>query len=205
MSDTDRPIDLLVASLVAATPADEAETPRPLIDGVAPQEDMDRVGRAVEAMVKMVEPGREVLRTVPGPALGPRRLDRFCDALARFFAFDEAQARRLLSRIDVPEEWMEGPDAGITVLPVQAGPGVQHALASLVRLPAGVGLSAHPHLGREQLFVLEGGFADSEGHVVWPGETLEMAAGTQHSMWGLPGPACVCAALLWVDGGDGRG
>ncbi len=202
MSDSDRPIDLLVASLVAATPAAEGETPRQPIDGV-PVEEVDRVGRAVEAMAKTEEPLGEVLRTVPGPATGPRRLDRFCDALARFFDVEEGQARELLARIDVPEAWMEGPDKGITVLPVEAGPGARQALASLVRLPAGVALSAHPHIGREQLFVLEGGFADSEGHVVWPGETLEMAAGTEHSMWGLPGPACVCAALLWVDGGDG--
>ena len=81
-----------------------------------------------------------------------------------------------------------------------AGPRAQNALASLVRLPPGVTLSEHEHVGREQLLVLEGGFADSAGHVVWPGETLEMAVGTSHSMWGLPGPACVCAALLWMDG-----
>ena len=200
-SDSDRPVDLLVASLVASTSAGEAETPRQSMDAVPPEE-ADRVGRAVEAMAKGAEPGREVVRSVPGPASRSRRLDHFCDALARFFDFDEARARQLLARIDMPEEWMDGPAPGITVLPVETGPGVAQALASLVRLPAGVTLSAHPHLGREQLFVLEGGFADSEGHVVWPGETLEMAAGTAHSMWGLPGPACVCAALVWVEGGD---
>ena len=154
-------------------------------------------------MGRPAEPAGAVVRTVPGSSA--QRLERFCDALARFFDFGEADARRLLARIDSAEEWMEGPDVGITVLPVEAGPRASTALASLVRLPAGVTLSEHPHVGQEQLFVLDGGFADSQGHVVWPGETLEMAAGTAHSMWGLPGPPCVCAALLWLDGGDGEG
>jgi len=163
-SDSDRPVDLLVASLVAST---SAETPRRPSEAV-PQEEADRVGRAVEARAKGAEPGREEVRPGPTPASRPRRLDHFCDALARFFDFDEARARHVLARIDVPEEWMEGPGPGITVLPVETGPGAAQALASLVRLPAGVTLSAHPHVGREQLR----GFADSEGHVVWPGETL---------------------------------
>ncbi len=200
MSDSQRPVDLLVASLLASTPGEDGEAKPQPVDG---QEDLDRVGRAVEAMAKTTEPPKEVLRTVAGT--GPHRLDRFCDALARFFDLGDAEARALLARVDVAEEWMEGPDAGITVLPVAAGPRAATALASLVRLPAGVTLSEHPHVGREQLFVLEGGFADSVGHVVWPGETLEMAAGTVHSMWGLPGPVCVCAALLWLEEADGGG
>ncbi|MGO8970865.1 MAG: cupin domain-containing protein [Myxococcaceae bacterium] len=198
MSDSERPVDLLVASLLASTPGESGEAKPEPVDG-EPPEDVDRVGHALEAMAKTAEPTKQVLRTVSGP----QRLDRFCDALARFFDVGEAAARALLARVDVAEEWMEGPDAGISVLPVEAGPRAQAALASLVRLPAGVTLSEHPHVGREQLFVLEGGFADSVGHVVWPGETLEMAAGTVHSMWGLPGPACVCAALLWLDDGGG--
>ncbi len=199
MSDSKRPIDVLVASLVGSTPGGGGEAEPPSSDA-APQETPGRVEHAVEAMA---EASSAVLRTVPGSS--PHRLERFCDALAKFFDFGEAEARRLLARIDVAEEWMEGPDVGISVLPVDGGSRVQSALASLVRLPAGVTLSEHAHVGREQLFVLDGGFADSVGHVVWPGETLEMAAGTTHSMWGLPGAPCVCAALLFMDGGDGEG
>ena len=206
MSDSDRPIDLFLASLLAAQPADEAEAKEEL-SKVGPEE-LDRVRRAVEAMAKTAgteQTPAEVLRTMRGLLASPRRLDRYADSLSRFFDLGDAEARQLLARIDVPEEWMEGPDAGISVLPVAAGPRARNALASLVRLPPGVTLCEHEHVGREQLLVLEGGFADSAGHVVWPGETLEMAVWTSHSMWGLPGPACVCAALLWMDGGDGAG
>ena len=202
VSDSKRPIDVLVASLVASKEVGAGETEPESAEAVT-QEAPGRVEHAVEAMGKTAEAPGTVLRTVPGTS--PQRLERFCDEVARFFDFGEVQARRLLARIDVPEEWMEGPDVGITILPVDGGPRVQSALASLVRLPAGVTLSEHPHVGREQLFVLDGGFADSLGHVVWPGETLEMAAGTAHSMWGLPGAPCVCAALLWMDGGDDGG
>ena len=201
MSDSDRPIDLFLASLLAAQPADSAEA-KEALRNIAPEE-LDRVRRAIEAMAQTASAQTTpaaMLRTVRGLLASPRRLDGYAGSLARFYDFSEAEARGLLTRIDVAEEWMEGPDVGISVLPVAAGPRVQTALASLVRLPPGVTLSEHEHVGREELLVLEGGFADSLGHVVWPGETLEMAVGTSHSMWGLPGPACVCAALLWMDG-----
>jgi hypothetical protein len=204
VSESDRPIDLFLASLLGAHPANQAEAKEEL-GNVAPEE-LDRVRRAVEAMAETAgspQTPEEVLRTVRGLLSRPRRLEGYTDSLARFFDFGETQARALLARIDVPGEWMEGPDAGISVLPVEAGPRAQNALASLVRLPPGVILSEHEHVGREHLFVLEGGFADSAAHVVWPGETLEMAVGSTHSMWGLPGPPCICAALLWMDGGDG--
>ena len=204
MSDSERPIDLLLASLLSADSAESAEVKKTLGEGVGPEE-LDRVRRAVEAMARTAEamPAPEaVLRAARQALSGPRRLDRFAAALAGFFDTDEAHARAVLARIDVQEEWVEGPDAGTQVLPVEAGPAVRDALASLVRLPEGVTLSDHEHVGRERLFVLEGGFADSEDHVLWPGDTLEMAVGTRHSMWGLPGPPCVCAALLWMGGGD---
>lgn len=207
MSDSKRPINVLLASLLAAPSAEGEKATEESLEGVGPEE-LDRVRRAVEAMAKTAGAAKtppEVLRTVRGTLSGPRRLDRYTNSLARFFDLSEAQARDLLARIDVPAEWMEGPDTDISVLPVEACPAAQTALASLVRLPPGVTLSEHEHVGKEQLLVLEGGFADSLGHVVWPGETLEMAAGTSHAMWGLPGPACVCAALSWVDGGDGGG
>jgi putative transcriptional regulator len=206
VSDAERPIDVFLASLLAAHSPEEAQAKEEL-SKVAPEE-LDRVRRAVEAMAQTAgtkQTAAEVLRTVRGLLSKPRRLDHYADSLSHFFDFGEAEARALLARIDVSEEWMEGPDVGISVLPVAAGPRAQSALASLVRLPPGVTLSEHEHVGREQLLVLEGGFADSAGHVVWPGETLEMRAGTRHSMWGLPGPACVCAALLWMDGEDGGG
>jgi hypothetical protein len=205
VSDSERPIDLLLASLLAAKPADSEEAKKVLGEDVGPEES-DRVRRAVAAMAKTAaaaDAPSELLRPLRGMLEGPGRLARFGEALARFFDFSEAEASKLLARIDVAEEWMEGPDVGISVLPVETGPGASNALASLVRLPPGVTLGEHEHVGREQLLVLEGGFADSLGHVVWPGEKLEMAVGSSHSMWGLPGPACVCAALLWVDGGDG--
>jgi hypothetical protein len=206
VSEPENPIDLLLASLLAAQSSEGADAKEGPLEGVGPEE-LDRVRRAVEAMstAGAAQSPAEVLRTVRGMLSGPRRLDGYATSLARFFDIAEAAARQLLARIDVAEEWMEGPDAGISVLPVEAGPAAQSALASLVRLPPGVTLSEHEHVGKEQLFVLEGGFADSAGHVVWPGERLEMGAGTRHSMWGLPGPPCVCGALLWVDGGDGGG
>jgi putative transcriptional regulator len=203
VTDSERPVDLLVASLLATKPTDGEAKETKAEEGV-PDEKASTVQRTVDVTARPAVP-LQTPRATRVPLLGPRRLDGLSGALARFFDFGEEAARGLLARIDTQEEWMEGPDAGISVLPVEAGPAASTALASLVRLPPGVTLSEHGHVGREQLLVLEGGFADSAGHVVWPGETLQMAAGTSHSMWGLPGPACICAALLFMDGGDGGG
>jgi putative transcriptional regulator len=207
VSDSERPIDVLLASLLSAKSAESAEVKEVLGEDVA-KEELDRVQRAIAAMARTAEaaePPADGLLAARGMLVGPRRLDRFAETLGRFFDFGETEAAQLLARIDAKEEWMEGPDAGISILPVQAGPGAASALASLVQLPPGVTLGEHAHVGRELLLVLEGGLADSQGHVVWPGETLEMAAGTSHSMWGLPGPVCICAALLFMDSGDGAG
>ena len=89
MSDSKRPIDVLVASLVGSTPEGGGEAEPPSADA-APQETPGRVEHAVEAMA---EASSAVLRTVPGSS--PHRLERFCDALAKFFDFGEAEARRL--------------------------------------------------------------------------------------------------------------
>jgi hypothetical protein len=201
---TGGPIDRLLASLLGPGEPSDGEARELPSDAVTP-EDPERVPHAVAAMARAatpVETPATILPPLRERASGPRRLDRFVAAVGHFFDLGDGDARALLHRIDLAEEWMEGPDVGITVMPVMAGERVNSALASLVRLPPGVTLSAHQHIGRELLLVLEGGFADSAGHVVWPGETLEMPAGSEHAMWGLPGPPCVCAALLWVDGGD---
>jgi hypothetical protein len=139
VSDSDRPIDLFLAALLAAQPVEGAEA-KEALSKVGPEE-LDRVRRAIEAMAQTAgaeQSPAAMLRTVRGLLGSPRRLDCYVDLLARFFDFSEAEARALLARIDVALEWMEGPDAGIFVLPVAAGPRAQNALAALVRLPPGV-------------------------------------------------------------------
>lgn len=65
MSDSERPIDLLLASLLAANPAESAELKEVLGEDVGPEES-DRVRRAVAAMAKTaaaVDAPAELLRT----------------------------------------------------------------------------------------------------------------------------------------------
>jgi anti-sigma factor ChrR (cupin superfamily) len=190
VSEAGRLLEKLLATLRAQEPRSEEEARQALAES-GPAAEEGRVHRAVEAMARAATPA------------GQLRLEHFLPVLARFFDVEERAARALLERIDTPAEWMDGPDTGVALLPVQAGARVQTALASCVRLLPGYLLAEHQHLGPERLLVLEGGLGDSLGHEVWPGETLEMPAGSRHAMWGLPGSACLCAALLWVDGGDG--
>ncbi len=195
------PIDDL-AALALAGQAPSGEVAEHLRGCPDCRAQLDRLRDAAGQLGLAVEPlaaPESVRASLRQQMTGPRRLQRFADRLAAFFDLDRQGALDLIRRLDIPAEWMDGPDAGISVLPVQTGPRAANALAGMVRLPDGVTMLAHPHVGLEQILVLEGGFGDSAGHVVWPGETLEMPIGSEHAMWGLSGPDCLAAVLLWME------
>ena len=98
MSESDRPIDRLLASLLAADGSADASAKEDLGDELGPEE-LDRVRRAVAAMAKAAEPADPpagLLQSLRQTLAGPRRLDRFLDALARFYDFTEVDARGLI-------------------------------------------------------------------------------------------------------------
>jgi len=81
------------------------------------------------------------------------------------------------------------------VLPAPTGPRAADALATLCRIQPGSGLEDHLHEAPEDTLVLEGGFRDSAGHELWPGEALTMPAGSHHALTALPGVPCLCLVL----------
>jgi anti-sigma factor ChrR (cupin superfamily) len=127
---------------------------------------------------------------------GPRRLERFVGQVALFLDIDEAAARALLARADTSEDWLTA--EGVSVLPVPTGPRATDALATLCRIQPGSGLDEHLHEAPEDTLVLEGGFRDSAGHELWPGDALTMPAGTSHALTALPGVPCLCLVLARV-------
>jgi anti-sigma factor ChrR (cupin superfamily) len=129
---------------------------------------------------------REVMR-------GPRRLERFGGQVAAFLDIDAAAARTLLASADTSEDWLTA--EGISVLPAPTGPRAADALATLCRIQPGSGLEDHLHEAPEDTLVLEGGFRDSAGHELWPGEALTMPAGSHHALTALPGVPCLCLVL----------
>jgi anti-sigma factor ChrR (cupin superfamily) len=124
---------------------------------------------------------------------GPRRLERFVSKVAAFLDVDEAAARALLARADTAEDWLTA--EGISVLSAPTGPREAAALATLCRIRPGAGLDEHLHEAPEDTLVLEGGFRDTAGHELWPGDALTMPAGSRHALTALPGVPCLCLVL----------
>jgi anti-sigma factor ChrR (cupin superfamily) len=127
---------------------------------------------------------------------GPRRLERFVGQVALFLDIDEDAARALLARADTSDDWLTA--EGVSVLPAPTGPRAADALATLCRIQPGSGLDEHLHEAPEDTLVLEGGFRDSVGHELWPGDALTMPAGTSHALTALPGLPCLCLVLARV-------
>jgi anti-sigma factor ChrR (cupin superfamily) len=135
----------------------------------------------------------KVLLALRSAMTGPRRLERFVGQVAEFLDVDEAAARALLARADTAEDWLTA--QGVSVLSAPTGPLAQDALATLCRIQPGSGLDNHVHEAPEDTLVLEGGFCDTVGHELWPGDTLRMPAGSQHALTALPGLPCLCLVL----------
>jgi putative transcriptional regulator len=138
----------------------------------------------------------KVLAAVREAMTGPRRLERFVGRVATFLDIDEGAARALLAGVDTAEDWLTA--EGISVRPAPTGPRAKEALATLCRIQPGAGLDDHEHEAPEDSLVLEGGFRDSEGHELWPGDALTMPAGSHHALTALPGVPCLCLVLARV-------
>jgi putative transcriptional regulator len=134
-----------------------------------------------------------VLQLLRQAMRGPHRLERFLGMVAGFLDVDEASARALLARADTSEDWLTA--GGVSVLSAPTGPAAADALATLCRIQPGAGLEEHEHEAPEDTLVLEGGFRDSQGHELWPGDALTMPKGSRHALTALPGVPCLCLVL----------
>jgi anti-sigma factor ChrR (cupin superfamily) len=146
----------------------------------------------LHAEAPAVAPDR-VLANLREAMTGPRRLERFVGLVAGFLDIDEAQARSLLLSVDSQDDWLTAD--GFSVRPAPTGPRAADALATLCRIQPGSGLDDHQHEAPEDTLVLEGGFKDSAGHELWPGDALTMPAGSHHALTALPGLPCLCLVL----------
>jgi anti-sigma factor ChrR (cupin superfamily) len=141
-------------------------------------------------------PPEKVLAALRSAMTGPGRLERFVSQVASFLGIDEAAARALLARADTSEDWLTAD--GISVLSAPTGVRAADALATLCRIQPGAGLDDHLHEAPEDTLVLEGGFRDTAGHELWPGDVLRMPAGSHHAVTALPGVPCLCLVLARV-------
>lgn len=127
---------------------------------------------------------------------GAHRFEHLAPRLAALFDVSEAQALALLGRIDDDAAWLEGPAAGVLLMPVEAGPRREGLVTTLLKLAPGAQFPLHTHGAHEEVLVLEGGYRDDQsGLEMWRGQLDEREAGTAHSFTALEGLACVCASV----------
>jgi len=159
---------------------DEAARLSPALSGLA-------------AMVTPVEPPPGVLPRLMARMEGPGRLARFADQVAAFFDLGRDTALALLESLSQPGVWLPREEPGAAFVPVRAGPGRMGHFTAFGRLAPEMSYAHHAHPRREWTLVLEGGLREDSGREVWPGEVLEMAPGTEHSLTALPGLPCIIA------------
>ena len=162
----------------------------------AAAEELQKAAALLVSAEAPVAPSDRVLAALREAMTGPKRLERFVSQVAAFLDIEEAAARALLQRADTAEDWLTAD--GISVLPAPTGPRAQDALATLCRIQPGSGLDDHLHEAPEDTLVLEGGFRDTAGHELWPGDALTMPAGSHHALTALPGLPCLCLVLARV-------
>ncbi len=157
------------------------------------------------AILEGLEPVMPPADALPALLAEVRKIDRlthFAPALAELYDLTPAQANDLIRQIRGTEGWEAGPGPGDRLLPVHTGPKARENMAAVVYLEAGAEFPQHPHLGREQVLVLEGAYLDSSGAEYWRGDLHESTTGSAHAFRAVGGIPCICAALNAVSPED---
>jgi putative transcriptional regulator len=154
--------------------------------------EVERVGSALTTSVA----ADGLWTKIAGDVEGGKRFAHLAEPVAKFFDISLEQARALLMSIDDKDGWFEGPGEGNWVKPVEAGPKLSNAISTLIRVSPGFVVPEHQHAGREQMFVLEGGFSEANGEESWRGDICTREAGSTHEPKALPGMHCIAAVVL---------
>lgn len=142
-----------------------------------------------------VMPPPDALRGLLQQVRATDRLTHFAPQLAALYDLSLEDALKLLAEVRAGTGWIDGPAPGVKLLPVRTGPRVSEAIAAVVLLEPGAEFPTHPHLGPEQVLVLEGAYRDSGGQEYWRGDLHASATGTQHAFRAIGGVPCLCAGL----------
>ncbi len=154
------------------------------------------VDAALEAVVMGFDAPRAPWKSVAANLEGGRRFSHLVPRLAALFDITPEAAIALTERVDTPAEWMEGPERGVWLMPVDAGARWKGFITTLLRLEPGAQLPSHTHGAEEQVLLLQGGYRDDPtGQEFWRGALDVRAAGTSHSLTALEGMACLCASV----------
>jgi len=141
-----------------------------------------------------IEPSAEVRVRLLRSVSGAERFAPFVDRFAELFALTAEAARALFVRAEDPAEW-SSPMPGLQCLRFESG--LEGAECWLARFAAGLRYPRHRHLGRELAMVLEGGYTDSDGSLVIPGDVRLGEKGSSHGLSVHADGDCTAALAIW--------
>ncbi|MDP2308414.1 MAG: cupin domain-containing protein [Pseudomonadota bacterium] len=122
------------------------------------------------------------------------RLHRFAGQVSALFAIDDGRARAALDQIDQAEGWEPAPLPGVWQRIVEGAP--PGHMMGFIRIPTGVSVPWHEHLGEERTLVLQGRLVDDGGRIYRPGDEMPAALGSRHTFV-ADGPVdLVCGLFL---------
>lgn len=151
------------------------------VAGVLSEPGADQVVAALVDGLVPVEPRATVRASILAEIQHKGRLARFADKIAALADVSLEKARELLDRVARTSLWERDLVPGLDALWVEGGPAVAQCIRGFARLDAGAPFPIHKHLGDETTLVLEGAMIESSGHVIRPGQTYDMTAGSEHS------------------------
>jgi len=94
---------------------------------------------------------------------------------------DDNAVAALFASFDDAERWADGPNPGLWLFHIDAGPELAGAITGFVEMAAGATFPHHRHVGVESVLVLAGSIIDGERehHV---GAEVTMAGHTEHAV-----------------------
>lgn len=151
----------------------------------------------VEAMLALaLEP------VVPSPTTRARVLATFDEGhlgdhaarVARMFGISVEAAHAALLRLPETTDWEVSNMPGVFQRLLDNPP--PNCIMGFIRVPAGVYVPWHEHLGYEDTLVLAGVLRDSDGAVYLPGDAMPKTLGTTHTFCAEDGVDLYCAVIL---------
>jgi quercetin dioxygenase-like cupin family protein len=143
---------------------------------------LDRWAEDLPAKTPPPEGKRRLLTALDGP----ERFHPFLGVLQQRFDLDEAALLPLLAKLDDAGVWLNPPFPDVTYFNFTPGPATGAAEGGFVRVRANGRFPPHRHTERELAVVLQGTLLEAD-RVGYPGDIVEMKAGSTHAFGAGPG------------------
>lgn len=119
-------------------------------------------------------------------ATSQNRFARFVNEIARLTDVAIDQALDWSKKLGDPEAYIPSAVEVMSIFHIEGGPTVEDAIVGFVKIKAGEEFPEHTHLGVEYMLILQGKLRDGDT-VYGPGELVENAGGTTHTIAAEPG------------------